>query len=116
VLLHVVDADLLGNPASAVSYTEAVNEVAQPARDFLDEVTGRVRAAMGAEADVVAELARGDAAQRLVEASTRADLLVVGSRGRSGIASLVLGSVSQHCAQHAECPVVIVPPGARAQS
>ena len=47
-------------------------------------------------------------AQTLVEHSKEADLLVVGSRGRGGFKSLMLGSVSQQCAQHAECPVVII--------
>jgi nucleotide-binding universal stress UspA family protein len=50
----------------------------------------------------------GPAASVLVDESRAADLLVVGSRGHGGFTGLLLGSVSQQCAQHAECPVVIV--------
>ncbi len=52
----------------------------------------------------------GPAAPNLVEHSATADLLVVGSRGRGGIRSTVLGSVALHCAAHAACPVVVVHP------
>ena len=50
----------------------------------------------------------GTAGAVLVDESHEADLLVVGSRGRGGFAQLLLGSVSQQCAHHAACPVVIV--------
>lgn len=39
-----------------------------------------------------------------------ADLIVAGSRGRGGVAELVLGSVSHYLAHHARRPVLIVPP------
>jgi nucleotide-binding universal stress UspA family protein len=45
----------------------------------------------------------------LIHFAERADGLVVGSRGRGGFAGLLLGSVSQQLAQHAPCPVTIVP-------
>ncbi|WP_329952690.1 universal stress protein [Streptomyces sp. BE303] len=50
----------------------------------------------------------GNASEVLVERSHGADLLVVGSRGHGGFAGALLGSVGQHCVQHARCPVVVV--------
>jgi nucleotide-binding universal stress UspA family protein len=61
------------------------------------------------EVDVAGVVADGDAAKILIERSEGADMLVVGTRGRGGFAGLLLGSVSQKCAQHASCPVLIVP-------
>jgi nucleotide-binding universal stress UspA family protein len=52
----------------------------------------------------------GTPAQALTEQAKGADLLVVGSRGRGGFKGLLLGSVSNQCAHHAPCPLVIIRP------
>jgi nucleotide-binding universal stress UspA family protein len=67
----------------------------------------------GIAPDVVIEplVAEGHAADVLVKLAEGADLLVVGSRGHGGFAGMLLGSVSQHCVQHAPCPVLVLRQG-----
>ena len=71
-----------------------------------------VREALPHSGDVKIEqrVVEGTPGAVLVNESRDADLLVVGSRGHGGFAQLLLGSVSQQCAHHAACPVVIVRP------
>ena len=50
----------------------------------------------------------GDAGETLVAEGANADLIVVGSHGRTGLKAALLGSVSRHVVDHAKCPVVVV--------
>jgi nucleotide-binding universal stress UspA family protein len=50
----------------------------------------------------------GHPAKLLAEQSRHADLVVVGARGRGGIAVWLLGSVSQELLRHSSCPVAVV--------
>ena len=54
----------------------------------------------------------GHAGTVLIAAAQDAEMLVVGSRGLSGLASPFLGSVSLYCASQSPCPVLVVRPGA----
>ncbi|KAF3953853.1 hypothetical protein ACB098_10G113800 [Castanea mollissima] len=60
--------------------------------------------------DVVVEVVEGDARNVLCEAVEKhhASILVVGSHGYGAIKRAVLGSVSDYCAHHAHCTVMIV--------
>lgn len=77
----------------------------------IDRVLGE-----GLRSPIQVNVSEGSAAGVLLEASQRAQTLVVGSRGHGGFAGLLLGSVSSACAEHATCPVLVVhgdtpPPG-----
>lgn len=95
-------------PGAFLNLDEEVQEkLEREAWRLAEEAAGR--AAEEAGGDVGAEVLHGAPAHTLLEAAAGADLLVVGSRGMGGFRGLLLGSVSQQCAQHAPCPLVIVP-------
>ncbi|HET9896245.1 MAG TPA: universal stress protein [Streptosporangiaceae bacterium] len=58
---------------------------------------------------ITLEVFTGFPSKALIDASRDADLVVVGSRGSGGFATLLLGSTSTQVSHHAFCPVVIVP-------
>ncbi len=62
-----------------------------------------------------AQVREGHPVEELVDASREAAALVVGARGAGELSRLLLGSVSSGLLQHAVCPVVVVPKGARRQ-
>jgi universal stress protein A len=57
-----------------------------------------------------ARMIRGRAADGIVKYAIRmnADLIVLGTHGRSGIRRALLGSVAENVVRHAPCPVLVV--------
>jgi nucleotide-binding universal stress UspA family protein len=92
---------------AAFPSTDDIDAFKESAQRSLDEQTAAV---VGDDSKLEVEkvLVQEFPAQALVQESESADLLVVGSRGHGGFTGVLLGSVSQHCAHHARCPVVIV--------
>jgi nucleotide-binding universal stress UspA family protein len=82
------------------------DELAKSYSEFLMKTVADIAPAPEVPLHLV--VAEGDPIESLVAASEDADLLVLGTRGRSPFAGLLLGSVSQACAAHASCPVVLV--------
>jgi len=76
-----------------------------------DEMTQRAVNRLGdaKPASVTIHAVDGFVVKELVDASQEADMVVVGSRGGSGVARVLMGSVSAEVVQHSACPVVIVP-------
>lgn len=92
--------------------TDVIEDVRRAAEKLVESELAELGSAL-AGVDVERAIVEGATAPALIEAAEGADLLVLGSRGRGGFAGLLLGSVSQQCAHHAPCPLVIVPPAKR---
>jgi nucleotide-binding universal stress UspA family protein len=94
-----------GNP---IIYPEDKGEE-DKARQVAQEAVDAVVSSQAAQPEsVTVRAVSGQPAQALIDASGDADLVVVGSRGSGGFASLLLGSVSSKVVHHAQCPVVVV--------
>jgi nucleotide-binding universal stress UspA family protein len=98
-----------------VDYLDDRVDWAEDARTALKAAVEHVVAGAGSPR-VEQHVRQGHAARVLLDAADGADLLVVGSRGHGGFTGLLLGSVSQHLAAHAPCPVLVVPPPERRAS
>jgi nucleotide-binding universal stress UspA family protein len=89
--------------------TYPVHSPGEAALEEAERVADRARSWSAAQQDVtvVCDVAEGRAAHVLQRRSHHASLVVVGTRGRGGFASLVLGSTSRAVVQRAECPVLV---------
>ena len=79
--------------------SEALAELAKTASEALPDVP----------VEKVIEV--GDAAAAICQVAERlgVDIIIVGSHGRTGLARVFLGSVSEHVVRHAPCPVLVIP-------
>ncbi|MEU7909205.1 universal stress protein [Actinoplanes sp. NPDC049118] len=96
------------------SRVDICSEDIDVARELARAVTSEARGQAletAPDVDVRADLVIGPATERLLEIAELADLMVLGSRGRGGLAGLLLGSVSRRVATHAPCSVVVVRDG-----
>jgi nucleotide-binding universal stress UspA family protein len=99
------DPSMIAVPAGDLAGTLDAETAAASAD--LDSV---IEEALGSSPGVSVEptLVEDEAGDALVAASETADLVVVGSHGKSGFRAALLGSVSKHVVDHAKCAVVVV--------
>jgi nucleotide-binding universal stress UspA family protein len=81
-----------------------------PAQDAQKALTATIDEVFGEQRPAGLQLTvrEGNAAQILLQISEGGRMLVVGNRGHGGFTSLLLGSVSSACTEHATCPVLVL--------
>lgn len=102
-------AKKLGLPVSAVAVLRPQFDAAR--RDSGARAAEQVRAALAADGiEVDCTVLEGDPAERIVAFAEErgADLIVVGSHGRTGLGRLILGSVSETVIGRAACATLVV--------
>lgn len=103
--LHVVVAASAMDPVLAPGFHEHTERLATEWRERAEKVL-----AEAGLTEAAVEVVHGPTLRVLLKAVTADDLLVVGSQGHAPFVETVGGSVSQHLARHACCPVVVVRP------
>lgn len=109
VMLRVVSLPMqYGPPSAPATYTsELLDTEEMGARDYLTSVAQSDTLA-GVPTEIQVETA-SPALAILNAATTRhADLIVISSHGRTGLARWVLGSVAQHVVRHSAVPVLVL--------
>jgi nucleotide-binding universal stress UspA family protein len=111
IVLHV-DEVMAGPKASHLT----VNADEPEAKDKVSQQVQALQAAGVKATEVLATRTEGNVAEAISEAArdAHADLIVVGTRGHTALAGLLLGSVTQRLLHTSDIPVLSIPPGASA--
>ncbi len=116
-LIHVVDPlrwELQSAYLNTMELANAiVNERRESAEKLLNEIASKLQKDYG-EDSIEAEVREGNVAEEVLQAAEEygANLIVVGSHGKTGMQRFMIGSVSQTVSTHAKCSVLIARPAA----
>ncbi|MDR5682494.1 MAG: universal stress protein [Armatimonadota bacterium] len=114
LVLHVIDTVAvapavppLGPVPAAGADPQAVTEILQQVRRQAEGEIARVSAAFRHARTLLVD---GTPGPKIVEvaAHERADVIVMGTHGRSGLARVLFGSVAEHVVRHSDVPVLTV--------
>lgn len=116
-LVHVFQVPIYvgweDSPAALVATTQFLDHARKRATEELARCTS-AHAASGVPIDAVQ--VDGLPQQKIVELGEQADLIVLGTHGRTGLAHVMLGSVAERVVRTATRPVLTVPLPAAARS
>ena len=101
------DTSMVNTSQAVAAYAEAAEPSRTQHEELAKDMAHRLEAA-GLEA--VSQRRDGDPAEQIVDVakSWQADLIVVGTHGRTGLRRLLMGSVARNVLHHAHCSVLVV--------
>jgi nucleotide-binding universal stress UspA family protein len=107
-LVHVIDPKLATAPEGGIPAATLLADLKRTGQALLTAAAARLDGTV----PPWQFLREGPPAREIVAAARewQADLLVLGTHGRSGLARMVLGSTAEAVVRHAPCPVVVVRP------
>lgn len=104
VILHVIA------PPTAIYAEPEVLPQLEDRKPELEQKLDQMKATTDPSVRVEHLLKEGDPAAEILEAAqeVKADIIVMGTHGRTGLARLLMGSVAEHVLRKASCPVMTV--------
>ncbi|HEY2386518.1 MAG TPA: universal stress protein [Candidatus Binatia bacterium] len=109
-LVHVIEPLAFATPPPPI-WVDYDRARVEDARAHLKELAAGLERRLGASARVRTHFATGPAASEICRAAEtfRADLVIVGTHGRTGLRRAMIGSVAERVVRHAGRPVLAVP-------
>jgi nucleotide-binding universal stress UspA family protein len=107
-VLHVLQPIAFSAPPQmSAKYAPELEDRGKQGQELVERAAKTLRSA-GFKVDMVVE--KGDVRLKIIDSAAdwNADLIVLGSHGRSGVPRLLLGSVAEFVARNAQCSVEIV--------
>lgn len=106
-LLFVVDTSkAMGNVDAGIMPEEALIVLKKEAEQTLDEYAERYKGK-----GLMKFMPEGHPEEDILKTSQtwQADLIVIGTHGRTGLSHLLMGSLAEHMVRHSKIPVIVVP-------
>ena len=106
ILIHVVESYMPVPETGMVDVALIVSQMREGAKKELE----KVRLTVDAAVNPTAELREGNPHREIVQAASElgADLIVISTHGRTGLAHVFMGSIAENVVRHAGCPVLVV--------
>jgi nucleotide-binding universal stress UspA family protein len=107
-VIHPADADLFGSTGEMTTAAYYIIDINKEAQKYLDKVKDKASEKnIQIKTEVIASTNTAGGIVDYAE-DKDVDLIVVGTRGKSGFKKLLLGSVASGVVTYAHCPVMVV--------